>query len=687
MNEPLAQLIDGMKQHPSIDARFRNELVTFISNNSSSMKVIAKKYKFDIDFYKLFIKEVLNDHPGTSIDESRYYKNFKRLKKFKLIHKSSAYSFSKSLSLISINPNHVSLLTYEFEKIDLFVKQRKNIIEKISLNNQYVLYYVYIYLRCFTIRPLSKYELGSILQEHTIILNKSLVAQYFNINKVLGLDSMYHLYVYDWNISNAMNKLNFTKGCLFEDIEKYEKEFLKYKKNFLDNIHMQQLKYINRNYYLFQNSPLYVSIYSGMVQSVSLSLLELNKLFPNTITVDLLNKEEQLLKSVLKKNYIERDEDEVVEIKVMPEDLISGVEISEIDELSEFLSDKRNFFNQKEINKVISGVELYLKVIDNSIHAKLFFEYIIYLLNFVGAKKLRASTVRGYIYTLNKHILKPIEDLNHVQQHEMAFIQNRLISGKYKPSSIKSITRIINHFLNYHNKQGVTIDILGSSYPKSMIFDDEYENILDKLEETYKGKRLSKYVKFEMLQQLILVIFAFNSGMRRNELRTRELSDMHVYENDNTIYIDVNNQGLRKQKLKLKTNSSKRRIKIKLDDRSMKIFSEWYSLRQALNKRTQYLFLERSLTGRFLNKVIPESVFDTINVVIKSVTQRHCTFHSFRHSFATYRLAKILQKTKQPYALIELAMELGHITPEETLRSYSHVYLLHLMSSTSKGLP
>ena len=680
MSEVLEQLVIGMKKHSSIDAKFRKELELFINQNLTSIKVIAKKFKFDVEFYRLFINQVLKDQPGSAVDENRYYKNFKRLKKFQLIHKTSAYSFSKSLSLISINPNHTSLLTFEFSKLDLFVQNREKLIRKIALNDKFVLYYLYIYLRCYTINPLSKRELESILQENVIRLKENLVIQYFDTKKVLGLDSLYHLYVYDSIASNIFNKLSLNKGSLFADIEKYEKQFLKYKKTILEDINIQQLKYINRNYYIFKKSPLFVSIYSGMHQTVSLTISELDQLFPNKISIDLLNKEKEIKKRAIEKNYIEKDEDDVINVNKIPEDLISGVDISEIDELADFLKSNYNTFTFKEIHKVIAGIQSYLKVMDNSMHAKLFFEYIIYLLHFVANKKLRASTVRGYIYTLNKHILKPIEDLNHIQQHEIDSIKNRLTSGRYEPSSVKNISRIINHFLQYHKKQGIDIDILGSSYPKSMIFHDEYDKILLQIQEQYKGMRLSKNVKFEMLQQLVLVILAFYSGMRKNELRTRELCDIHVYKAENTIFIDVNNHGLRKQKLKLKTNSSKRRVEVKLDQESMNIFSQWYSLRQNMKKRTQYLFLERSSTGRFLNKVIPESTFDMFNTIIKSVTKRHCTFHSLRHSYATYRLANILKESKQPYSLIELAMELGHVTPEESLRSYSHAYILLLIS-------
>lgn len=672
----ISALNKGMKKHSSIDAKFRNELIEFIKKNVNTMIVISKKFKFDIHFYRLFVEDKLKDESGSIIDEDRYYKNFKRLKKFSLIHKSSAYSFTKSLSLISINPNHTSLLSSDFSQLDLFIKERKNIIEKIQQYNKYLLYYLYIYLRCFAIKPLSKKELQCIQVDNILYLSNDVVVQYFDGNKILGEDSLYKLYIYDKILGPTLRILSYTQGYLFKDIEVYEKQFLKYKKEKLLNIKIMQLKYINRNFNIFNNGLLYTSIYSGIVQSVPLTLSELDKIYPHRIKKSLIEKEQTLLNKVVRKNYTEKEEEDAIPIKSMPEDTISGVSISEIDELANFLISKNNSPTDSDIKRVIDDIELYFKL-DNTLHARIFFEYVIYLLEFIRKKKLRASTIKGYIYTLNKHILKPIEDINKIQEYELQYILNRLNSDIYKPNSRKHILRTINRFFKFCGKKGLPIDIQITSYPKSMIFFDEYIEILNKIKAEYKNIKLGRHNKLEMLQRQVVVIFGFYSGMRKNELRTREINDLYIYKDDKIVYIDVNNNGLRKVKMKLKTSSSKRRIKMELDSISMDIVNEWSILREKLDNRSKYIFLSRSKRGTFINKVMQEHEFIALNHMIQSVTKRYCTFHSLRHSFATYRLKKLLSgMNPTPYALIELSVELGHVTPEITLASYSHAGLL-----------
>lgn len=674
--EVLKVLIKGMKKHSSIDAKFRNELIEFIKKNGDSLAIISKKFKFDINFYQLFVKDKLQDKSGSAIDEDRYYKNFKRLKKFSLIHKSSAYSFLKSLSLVSINPNHTSLLSSEFSQLDLFIKERKKIIEKIQHNDKYLLYYLYIYLRCFAIKPLSKRELQSMRIENLIYLRHDIVVQCFEGNKILGRDSLYKLYIYDEDLASALRILGYTQRDFFKNVELYEKQFLKFKKEKLLDIKIMQLKYINRNLNIFNYGPLYTSIYSGLVQSVPLTLSELDKFFPNRIQKSLMKKEQSLLDSALRKNFTAKDEEDVIPIKSLPEDMISGVSISEIDELANFLISKNNSPTDSEILGVINDVELYLKI-DSSIHANIFFEYVIYLLEYIRKKKLRASTVRGYIYILSKHILKPIEDLNQIQEHELQYILNRLNSDSYKPNSKKHILRLINRFFKFCGEKNLQIDVQITSYPKSMVFFDEFIEVLNKIKNQYKDIKLGRHNRLEMLQRQVVVIFGFYSGMRKNELRTRELSDLYIYNDDKTVYIDVNNNGLRKEKMKLKTAASKRRIKMELDLISIEIVSEWKILREELNKRSKYIFLSRSEGGGFLNKVMQEKEFIGLNHIIQNVTNRYCTFHSLRHSFTTYRLKKLLSNTNRtPYSLIELSVELGHVTPNITLESYSHANLL-----------
>ena len=76
---------------------------------------------------------------------------------------------------------------------------------------------------------------------------------------------------------------------------------------------------------------------------------------------------------------------------------------------------------------------------------------------------------------------------------------------------------------------------------------------------------------------------------------------------------------------------------------------------------------------------IDDSEIVNITNIIKKITGRYCTFHSLRHSFATYKVDEILKhSTNNPYDLIELSMMIGHETPKITLNSYVHYDLIGL---------
>jgi len=162
-------------------------------------------------------------------------------------------------------------------------------------------------------------------------------------------------------------------------------------------------------------------------------------------------------------------------------------------------------------------------------------------------------------------------------------------------------------------------------------------------------------------------------------MRSRLREDFYQY--DDNFYIDVNTKGLRKIKRKLKTTQSKRRVCAVITDADhRKIIDDWMLLRDQMEEDKAFLFLAKGASNNVLQSAIDEDVFDEITQVIKKVTGRYCTYHSLRHSFATYRLKDILDKgVKTPYALLELTIQMGHQAPETTLSNYVHGEMLELL--------
>lgn len=670
-----------MKEKVAIPAWFRNELIKYLNKNKNTIKVIANKIVLNTVFFENFTKYFDITSKEGRKKENPYYKNFRYIKKYNFIHQSSS-DFAKAITLKSINPNPIYLLNYIGKNLDLYNQEKDNIIEKINRNDKDQLVYIYIYLRSYCLNTLTQKQLSKINTFNTIKIRDNIAIQYFDEISFLNIKS-YSLYRYDKLISNFINTyINKIDTFLFKDINYYEQEFQRYRKEKLSGIRFTKLCSLKDTSFMINNSVLEIGVFSKKINTVKLTINEVDKIAPNTVPMHLLKVEESIFNKKNKYDYEEEDEKDTLKYNEKEEDKISGFQIEELYELMLFLKSKENKVSKKVIDKILKETDLYLKI-DQTKHYKICVEYIRYLLELIKERKLRASTVRGYIGILNNHIFKRIENLDNIQSFEVDTIFKRLNSGKYKPNTIKSITQIINRFFKKNSNYKLSCIPSFQSYPKSLIFKDEIDNILETIELNYikkhKIKRRGELINFDILQNQVIVILTFYSGMRKNEIRSRLLSDIHVFDKSNFMY--VNNKGLSKVKLKLKTNSSKRRIKITMNKTHTEIFKSWYNQRLELKKSSEFLFLEKSKNGAFTNKIINENIFEDINSIIKDITKRHCTFHSLRHSFATYSFKKNLMKNEDisAYEMFELCVELGHITPEISLSSYVHAELLSLM--------
>jgi hypothetical protein len=161
MSEKIEQILtnfkDEAKKHKAFEKNFIVRLIKIIEKNKDSMTIVNNKFKFDTIFFSNFIKDI-----DKNKDDNYYYKNFNRLKKFNIIHKSSSY-FPKNLSLISINPNQISLLIDNFKLIDTFYKEIVEVKDKLHIKE-----YLYLYLRLFHIYPMTQQQLASIKTNNII---------------------------------------------------------------------------------------------------------------------------------------------------------------------------------------------------------------------------------------------------------------------------------------------------------------------------------------------------------------------------------------------------------------------------------------------------------------------------------------------------------------------------------------
>ncbi len=277
-----------------------------------------------------------------------------------------------------------------------------------------------------------------------------------------------------------------------------------------------------------------------------------------------------------------------------------------------------------------------------------------------------------------------VEDLSDIKQHELTAISQRLEVMQYKNASVKAVYKNIRRFFKHHKKKYPELmDISSLYYPKSLVFRHELDEILEQVElrykQKYKVKKMGETIKFHILQRKVLVLFCFYFGLRKSEMRSRLLEDFYHYGDD--FYMDVNREGLKKINRKLKTKQSKRRVHATITDKKHRqIIDEWLRLRGKTGSAYAFLFLAKGSTNNILQSAIEENVFDSLTEDIKEITGRYCTYHSLRHSFATYKVKEMLDKgVKTPYALLELAIQMGHQTPDTTLSAYVHAEVLELL--------
>jgi integrase len=127
--------------------------------------------------------------------------------------------------------------------------------------------------------------------------------------------------------------------------------------------------------------------------------------------------------------------------------------------------------------------------------------------------------------------------------------------------------------------------------------------------------------------------------------------------------------------------SAKRRVEFTIDDEKyFSIFQEY--LRYLEEKKVKYFFPKISQEQKVLKKEVQKlNFFLQCNPIIQEITGRYASLHSFRHTYATKSMCRLLmQEEKNKSDLYNLVNMLGHLGPDVTLRYYVHIdYVLHYL--------
>lgn len=679
-------------KHPSISGQFKNLLLMALKSEQETVKIVSGQFKLDIQFLKVFI-DLANQQlkPKSDTEHTKYdkmlYREFKRLKKFELIHKLSVSYLPRNLVLVSINPNHNALLSKSYSKLDKIDKAITAYEThcKIEREDSNILQQIYGYLRLFHIIPFTSSVLEKICWKDLVFTPSGMVVLVIYEESFLasGVDTRgpkpYKTVLLDSFVSGLFEKVRVIISSfdevVFKNIDKYEKNMnLNRSKSSIQDISIGELRQLTKIRYMYLNSPFALTLRTGTVTPVQLSLADIEAMFPGTVSQELMKDEIKRIQYALARPA-PLDPDDEMDWQVITFD------IYELDDLIALLRHKDNMPPKELIENALFELRKALKF-SGSPHLEMIYEYLIYIIDLTQKRRIRLSTAKNYIWLLNKHLFGMIEDFYAIKEHEVFRISNRLDNQEYKSISVKKIKAQIDRFFKFYSKKGITIDVAGSFYTKSLVFKNEIDGIIDEIEEKYKPwkniQKIGKQHKLYLNQLKVIVLLGFYCGVRLKEVSTLLLQDIYLY--GNSLHLDINSKGIKKTGFKLKTISSKRRIDVAIENpQHLKIITEFLEMRSKLDKKSNFLFLELSEYNGFLNKSINVSSFEYINEIIQSVTKRYCTYHSLRHSFATYQCQRFFPKgSSYPYELLELSDKIGHRTPDTTVQSYVHGWVLFL---------
>lgn len=683
---------EALSKHKSLDKDFIEVFLETIDENKDKLKIVANKLKLNTDFYDLFISHNKLDEESIIHEivkkDNKYYKNFLKLKKYKIIHNQSSGFYPKNIMLVSTNPNPRSFLLSDFSLIDKFDVRKKSLVGDLIDNNENMLLNIYYYLRYFHLPSFSSIELKNIKIEDIFIIdeNKSFVILYKDTSIIRDVvkdsDMYYETVLFDSTITKALTNIKkYTSGILFQNVENFEELIKKQLRIDFDGS-VYNIKLAKENYYIFNNSSLEYNLINKNILSVNLSLAEINTMYPNILDERLLIIEKERIKEASKK------------VSTLKENKHSRFDISDLIEFMKImrnsanknisLEDKADSFN---LNKSIDDANIELEFLIKSDESnKIYYAYLMKLLEELKNKNIVISSFRSYVWIINKHIFRTIENIRDIKFNEIQKIIYNLEDSYKLKSKIKIIDRI-KHFFNFCGKNDIVkIPIGGMFYPKSFIFKEEIDPILNRIEQNFIEKnqvdRFGRVNKYKLLQKKALLLIAFYSGLRKDELRTRLFKDVNLFVNK--LVIDVNTIGPNILKTTLKTKNARRRVETFIDDsKHLKIIDDFLKLRMEIekNRTIKFLFLATNKTT-ILIKPIHETYINDISISIKEVVDRYVSFHSLRHSFATYQFKKMLEEIDEyPYAMLQLAMMMGHSHYNTTLDSYIHYDFIRLLQN------
>lgn len=468
----------------------------------------------------------------------------------------------------------------------------------------------------------------------------------------------------------------------------YDKELSKYLNK--NELKVKTVKDSIKFEYLLKNTPLKLTL-KTYFKYPPISLLEIEKLYPNTVSNIFLEIEKNNTK-IYRKNNKEFDkkddiDDELDIDKILDTNYELYEKLKELLKLKEgekkdikFFSDdnyyfsdylkrnylfiKRNKNKEKKLTPIFNYVEKTLKKSDKK-----------------NDGDILPKTLQQYLRILFYYCFDIIVKSPNYEE-ALKRIDYKLKNSNLNPNVQIKYQNIIRDFLN--EELGLETSKIKSTVncSRSIIFEDELDKTVDTLIKIDKKKYNSSYILTH--RRAVFVILSYYTGLRKGELVSRTLNDLiHLKkeEDSNKFYIYINNEGINKinneegeKIVSLKNKNATRSFEFEITNKKyLGIVKKYYN--QLKTKNITFLFPRRIFSESVSrNRVIKLNEIDKINTILQKITNRYVVIHSFRHTYATNEVRKILNNSnKKIDDIYDLVARMGHNDVETTISNYVHL--------------
>lgn len=692
------EIIEVSKKHlKNIKETIKSKILKKVEGSNFN-NLIKKRYKDilehilkHIDSKNIYDNKIYLDYQLCSnISEHTIIKknsmlvhNFTKFLKSNHFITSNSKLFPRHQVMRSINPLSKSFINTNFSNFDNILDIKDELLKKINSTHLLTLekeILIYVFFRLFIVKKIPVFYYKYFRYENIFHVNEKILLvirlEEKKVTNEVGItfvplktilfseeESVILKQIFKKNVQllNDYNDYLFTK-----DEDYYEK---KLKKFCIDkNISIKAANNAANFNFSYESSPLELTLYT-QYSYPQLSLFEIDKLHPHVISKNLLDIEKQNLE------FYRNSPSNIDDCELDLDDQLANDDYEIFEKFKTIKKvNKSKYVSKEYLKKWYFFIERYK---EHDTFSKMT-SYVKHLLDKankeINTNAITSKTLQSYLQRIFDYCFTIIIKSNDLED-ALIKIDEKLKKNIISSEVLAKYEEDINKFLSneYNIKKEKINNII--NYNRSIVFEDELVNLVSRLK--YQDKKYKDEIL--KLRRQVFVIIAYYSGLRKSELQTRLLKNFS-YISNNTFQLYVSSEGFKKSKINssLKNVNAKRRIEFTITNKKLfELVKRYHNLIR--QKELTFVFPDILILTKKVSKkrVIKTSEVDKINKILQKITKRYTTLHSFRHTYATNEVKKLIHsKTKSVSDIFDLCVRLGHSDFETTIKRYVHIALI-----------